>query len=252
MISAAHDQAGNVNALHVSQTRTGKILGISFLIAIAIVVVANYAISFRFVVPGDAMQTAKNIHANETMYRVNLVCNLLYLFTTIVMLSALYVLFKSHSVLLSMIIIFSKFVYAIMWTVTSLNSLNSLKLMNTNPTNHAFTEGQLYSLVSLNSAGSWDAYYIGLPFWGIAAMIFSYLFLKSGYIPKVLAVFGILASLWCIFCSCAYLIFPEFDKTIDLSLFDIPLVLFEIITGFLLLFKGINFSYANSKFIKQI
>jgi hypothetical protein len=39
-------------------------------------------------------------------------------------------------------------------------------------------------------AGSFDDYYAGLPFFGLAATVCAWLWLKSNYIPKGLSIFG--------------------------------------------------------------
>jgi ABC-type thiamin/hydroxymethylpyrimidine transport system permease subunit len=55
-----------------------------------------------------------------------------------------------------------------------------------------------------------------------------------------LAVFGIVSSVWCVFCGFTFLIFPDFGESIHLALFDVPLTIFEITLGFWLLFKGLS------------
>ena len=92
----------------------------------------------------------------------------------------------------------------------------------------------------LNLVSSWDAYYVGLPFGGLASAIISWLLFKTRYIPRALAVFGLIASVWCVFCAFAFLIFPEYGKVVHLGLFDVPLTLFEVILGFWLLIKGLK------------
>lgn len=68
-----------IYTLDESQRKAARVAGFTFLSAMAIVVLANYGISFRLSVPGSAVDTARNIMAHETLFRLNIACNLLYL-----------------------------------------------------------------------------------------------------------------------------------------------------------------------------
>jgi hypothetical protein len=87
-----------------------------------------------------------------------------------------------------------------------------------------------------------DPYYIGLPFWGLASTICSYLWFKSRYIPRALAAFGVISSTWCVICAFAFIVFPHLDATVNAYWFDMPMVIFEMALGLWLLFKGLNSS----------
>ena len=103
-----------------------------------------------------------------------------------------------------------------------------------------FKADQLQTLARLQLSSSYDAYYVGLPLWGLTSMVCSYLWLRSRYIPRLLATFGLISSGWCVFCAFAFIIFPHFSATVNASWFDVPLVLFEIVLGLWLLIKGLS------------
>jgi hypothetical protein len=98
----------------------------------------------------------------------------------------------------------------------------------------------LQALARAQIAASFDDYYVGLPFFGLAATACAWLWLKSGYIPRGLSIFGVISSAWCVFCAVVYLIFPEFNKIVNDYIFDSPMALFELILSFWLLFKGLQ------------
>ena len=229
-----------MNAIDKSHRTTAKVAGLTFLSAILIVVIANYGINFRLIIPGNAIETARNIMAHQILFRINIACNLLYIITIIVLLTALYVVLKPVNQHLALIAVFFRLVYAFMWGVAALNTLSSLQLLGNANYLSVFKTDQLQTLARLHITASWDAYYFGLPFWGLASAICSYLWYQSRSIPRALAAFGIISSAWCVFCAMAFMIYPNFDKAINLSYFDMPLVIFEIILGCLLLFKGLN------------
>src|SRR5664279_4608632 len=90
-----------------SQRKAARVAGFSFLFAIAIVVIANYGISFRLIIP----------------------CNLIYLVNLLFLLTALYVIFKPVNHHLALVATFCKLVVALMWGVTALNMLGALRLL---------------------------------------------------------------------------------------------------------------------------
>jgi hypothetical protein len=228
-----------INFTDQSQRKAARIAGFAFLSAIAIVVIANYGISFRLIIPGNAIATARNIIAHETLFRLNIACNLIYAVNIVVLFSALYVILKPVNQNLALIATFCRLVLALMWSITALNTFGALRLLGDATYLSVFNVEQLQTLARLHLASSYDAYYVGLPFWGLASVICSYLWLKSRYIPRFLAVFGLISSAWCVFCSFAFIVFPHFDARVNAGLFDIPMVIFEMVLGFWLLFKRI-------------
>ena len=226
-----------INFIDPLQRKAAKIAGFAFLSAMAIVVIANYGITFRLIIPGNALSTARNILAHETLFRINIACNLIYTVNIVVLFSALYVILKPVNQNLALIAAFCRLILAILWSITALNTLGALRLLGDATYLSAFKVEQLQTLARLHLASSYDAYYVGLPFWGLASVICSYLWLKSRYIPRFLAVFGLISSAWCVFCSFTFIVFPHFDATVNAGWFDLPMVIFEMVLGIWLLFK---------------
>ncbi|MBU1874237.1 DUF4386 domain-containing protein [bacterium] len=229
-----------ISVIDHSQRKAAKVAGFTFLFAIAIVVFSNYSVNFRFVIPNNAVETAKNLIAHETLFRLNVVCDLIYLLTLIVMSTSLYIILKPVNKNLALATIFIRLIYALMWGIMALNIFNALRLLGEASYLPVFDADQLQTLSRLHLSSSWDAYYVGLPFWGLASTVCSYLLFKSRYIPRALAAFGVISSAWCVFCAFIYLIFPNYGEIVHIGLFDVPLTIFEITLGFWLLFKGLR------------
>src|SRR5688572_23034875 len=104
-----------ISTIDESQRNAARVAGFTFLFAIAIVVIANYNISCRLSVPGNAVETARNIMANETLFRLGIACNLIYAASVVVLLSALYVTLKPVHRNLALVAAFCKLVVALMW-----------------------------------------------------------------------------------------------------------------------------------------
>lgn len=228
------------SVLEESQRKAAKIAGLAILTAILVVIVGNYGCNFRLIIPDNAVETARNILAHETLFRFNVALNLVYVLCLAGIASALYVLLRPVNHTLSLIAALSRVVLALMWCVLALNCLGALRILGNTTYLKVMDTAQLQALARLNLASGHDAYYVGLPFWAIASTICSCLFFVSRYIPKGLAVAGILSSAWCVFCAFSFVVFPSFGETVNASWFDMPMLLFEIVLGFWLLFKKIR------------
>lgn len=221
-------------------SQAARIAGFAFLFSKFVVVVANFGISFRLSIPDNAVDTARNIMANETLFRINIACNLVYAATIIVLLCTLYQIFKHINRTLALVGAMFWMIVALMWSVAAINMLGALRLLGNASYLSVFSTPQLQTLARLYLSTSYDTYYTGLPFWGLASTIGSYLLYRSRYIPRALAGFGLLASAWCVFCAVAFIAFPHFDAIVNVWWFDMPIFLFEVALGFWLLFKGLR------------
>ena len=75
-----------------SQRKAARVAGVAGLFATAVVVAGNFGINERLIVAGDAAQTARNVLEHEELFRLNVVCDLLYGAGVLVLLAALYVI----------------------------------------------------------------------------------------------------------------------------------------------------------------
>ena len=247
-----------MNKIDNSQRVAAKVAGVSGLLAVVIVVFGNYALLGPLIVPGNAAETARNIVAHQTQLRVALTCFLIYGVSVVVLLSALYVILKPVDRLLALIGALFRLVFALLWLLTTLNLLGALRLVGNAPYLQAFEADRLQVLARLQIAANFDDYYVGLPFFGLAATVCAYLWIRSGYIPKALAAFGLIASAWCVLCAFVFLIFPQFNKVVNDYWFDSPMAIFELVVSFWLLFKGIGTSshsevdYVNASSTKSV
>src|SRR5947208_2160974 len=228
------------NTIDHSQRTAAKVAGIAGVLAFALVVFGNYVLLGPLIVPRNAADTARNILAHETQFRVALTCFIAYGIGSVVLLSALYVILAPVNRGLALTGALFRLVFAILWLIAPLNSLAALRLLGDVPYLQVFQADHLQALARVQLAGSFDDYYVGLPFFGLAATVCAYLWLKSNYIPRGLSIFGVMASAWCVFCAFVYLIFPNFNKIVNDYIFDSPMALFEFILSFWLLFRGLR------------
>src|SRR5437660_4854304 len=223
-----------------SQRIAAKVAGIAGILGFILVVFGNYVLLDPLIVPRNAVETAHNILAHQTRFRLALACFITYGIGGIVLLTALYVIFAPVNRGLALAGALFRLVFVMLWLVAPLNSLAALRLLGDASYLKVFEPDRLQALARVQLAGSFDDYYVGLPFFGLAATVCAWLWLKSNYIPRGLSIFGVISFACGVFCAFIFLIFPHFNKVVNDYIFDTPMALFELIVSFWLLFKGIK------------
>jgi hypothetical protein len=223
-----------------SQRTAAKIAGWSYLLSFAVVVFANYVLLNPLIVPRNAANTARNILAHETQFRIALTLFLTYSVGAVVLAGALYIILRPINHHLALLGALFRLVFAMSWLLSAIHSLGALRLLGSAPYLQVFEPDRLQALARTTIASTFDDYYVGLPFFGLAATVCAWLWFKSNYIPRGLAIFGVIASAWCVFCAFVYLIFPDFNKIVNDYIFDSPMALFELVLSFWLLIKGLR------------
>jgi hypothetical protein len=227
------------DTVDASQRTAARVAGATDLLMIAIVMLSNFGIHARLIVPRDAARTARNILAHEALFRLGVVCFLAYGAGIIVLLTALYVVLRKVSRHLAVLAAFFRLVYAVVWIQMTVTLLIAVRVLKGADYLQVFGVDRLQALARAYLSGS-ESYYVGLVFLALASALCGYLWLKSGYIPAILAIGGLAASAWCVLCTLAFLIFPNFSDTVNLWWFDSPMALFEIATSVWLLTKGLT------------
>ena len=222
-----------------SQRTAAKVAGVAGLLAFVLVVFGNFVLLGPLLIPHNAVDTSRNILAHQTQFRSALTCFISYDIGAIVLATALYIILAPVNRGLALAGALFRVAFAMVWLIAPLNSLAALRLLGDTPYLKIFDPDHLQALARVQIAGSFDDYYVGLPFFGLAATVCAWLWLKSNYIPKGLSIFGVIGSAWCVFCAIVYLIFPDFNKIVNDWWFDFPMAVFELVLSFWLLFKGL-------------
>jgi hypothetical protein len=229
-----------ISTIDNSQRTAAKVAGWSGLLTFVIVILGNYVLLNPLVVPGDAAATAQNVVAHQMQFRITVVCFLTYSLGVVVLLSALYVVLEPVNRGLALVGALFRLIFALLWLLSPLNLLAMLRLLSSANYLQVIEPDRLQALARLHLGATFDDYYVGLPFFGLAATVCAYLWLKSNYIPKGFALFGVISSVWCVICAFVYLVFPGFAKPVNPYWFDSPMALFEMVLSFWLLFKGLK------------
>jgi hypothetical protein len=227
--------------MDTSQRKALKIAGFMFLFAF-IIPTLNWALVLsRFNVAGDALATARNIMANTFLFRLGVSVELLLSVGLVVLGLALYVMLKSINKQLALLALVLKLVEATIMAVTVLLPFIALGFAQADAASTAVTQEQLQMPLGLIFNAHTAITAVPMVFLGLDMMLFCYLLLKSKFIPRLLAAFGILSFALILVQSLLFILAPEYaTMPINQMLFWAPSGLFEIVIGLWLLIKGIN------------
>jgi hypothetical protein len=224
-----------------SNSKAVKVAGFMFLFAF-IVPTLNWAfVLSKFIVAEDVMATAKNIMANDLLFRVGITIELVMAVGLVVLATSLYIILKPVNKSLALLALSLKLVEAAIVVAIVLVSFIALQILNGQAYLTAFTAEQLQAPVGFLLNKHTAIYSIPMVFLGLDMMVFSYLLFKSEYIPRKLAGFGILSFALIFIHALMFILAPEYAAMpINQIIFYVPSGLFEIIIGIWLLSKGIT------------
>jgi hypothetical protein len=189
------------------------------------------------IVPGDAAATANNIMASEGLFRLGIASDSVVFLIEIVVTMLLYVLLKPVSKTLSLVAAFSRLAMTIIQGINLLNHFFVLLLLSGATYLTVFAPDQLHALVLLFLNAHESVVLIWGLFFGLHLVVLGYLVYKSGYLPKIIGVLLILASLCYLTQNFGNILLPNY-KEIFASVGYLSIV--EIALPLWLLIKGVN------------
>jgi len=225
-----------VSTIDESQRKAARVAGFAYLFTFVIVVLVNFGIHERLMVAGNAAETARNILAHERLFRIGVAGDLVYEAGLVVLLSALYVILKPVGRTLALL---ERLVYASMWVLMSLNLLYCAEAVErcrlpAGAWNRSIPDfGEAVSL-RFRRLLRWPAF-----LW-IGIHRLQLLVLQVGLYPERIGWLRCHRLRLAAACTLAFIISPAFAKVVNLWWFDSGLGIFELATGFWLVFKGLR------------
>jgi hypothetical protein len=201
--------------------------------------VAGVVILSRISGSGTFLHTAHNIAASETLYRIGLLCGLLGTLSTVLLAIGLYVTLKPVDENLAMTALLFRLAESVIGGVAIVFGFANLQIYLEAHHTSAFDAGQLGALADLVSRTSAVGINISVIFFSAGSTIFFYLFLRSDYIPRFLAFWGVLGSMICMVAFVGNLLLPQSSDAL-LGIGGLPIGIAEPVLGLWLLIRGIN------------
>ncbi len=224
-----------------SQCKAVRVAGFMFLFSLIVPLLNWIFVLSKFIVAENVMATAKNIMANELLFRIGITIELIMSVGLVVLALALYIILKPVNKNLALLALLLKLVEAAIVAAIVLVTFIALQILNGDAYVTAFTSEQLQVPVGFLLNKHTALYSSPMAFLGLDMMVFSYLLFKSEYIPRILAGFGILSFALIFIHALMFILAPEYATIpINQIIFYAPSGLFEIIIGMWLLFKGVK------------
>jgi hypothetical protein len=223
-----------------SQRHAARVFAITTLLLYVVITIAFSRFYGPFLVWGDEAATARNFIAHEPLVHIYIALAVVYGIGTIVVMAALCVIFRPIGRGLTLFAAFARLLYAVMWFIELIDLFDALRIMRSGGYLQVFEPERLLVLAGLQLASGWDAYYIGLTFYAIGSLLFSYLFFKSRYVPRVLAVFCILSALFEGICAFAYLVDRNFGAIVSVNWYEMPVFFSEVAIAIWILVRGLR------------
>jgi hypothetical protein len=227
-----------IRPIEPAQRTAAKVVGFLYLFTMATSIV-GFCLRGPLLVLADAVQTARNIAASERLYRISIVTDLITIVGVIILVWALYVVLKPINRNVALLAAFFRLAENSIVAVITLSAFAVLALVSGGDYLRAFDAKQLEALVyALGVRVHGAGFNIGFVFLGFGSTVFAYLWLKSRYIPKALAAWGIFSSLVLAIVTLAIMVFPSLGA-LGLT-YMMPLGIYEVGLGLWLLVKGIQ------------
>jgi Domain of unknown function (DUF4386) len=215
----------DINASRVTDISLRKaaiVAGLGLLIMAILAPIANFGVFEKLVVPGDATITATNIMASVGLFRIGIICFLMVAILDVVVAWALYILLVPANKNLSALAAWLRVIYAGIFIFAISKLYVALQVI---------TADGIQAMSFLKAFQSiWD---MALILFGFHLLVLGYLAFKSGYIPKWLGVFLVLASVGYIIDGFGKTLSPDYNLNIAQFTF-----VGEVLLIFWLLWRG--------------
>jgi len=221
-----------------SNRKTARIAGFLYLMLIVFGIFAEFFVRQSLIVPGDAAETAHNILASESLFRLGFMSDLIMSTCWLLLVLALYVLLKPVNKNFASLMVLFVLAGVAIQCINMLNQFATLLLLSGADYLKVFQADQLRALamffLNLHKYGYSSA---GI-FHGLWLFPLGYLVFKSGYFPRILGVlliigcFGFLVDTFTIF------LFPSYEATILQSILSTLPIIGEFSFCGWLLIKG--------------
>ena len=198
----------------------------------------DLVITSRIAGSGGVSAVAPRIAASERLYRVGLTSALIETISATLLGFALYATLKPIDALLAQLGLYFRLGESIIGCLNIAIGFMRLRMYTSLASSHAFTEQQSETLIAwIRHAGN-VTLNVGALFFSLGSLIFFYVFYKSPYIPRVLSMIGIFASVVVAFICFGGLLFPEYGTQLQYGW--APMAIAEVGTAVWLLIFGVK------------
>jgi Domain of unknown function (DUF4386) len=216
-----------------SVNKTARFAGLLYL---ALAVLSAFGLVYVpsiILVPGDAAATANNIVTSESLFRLGFVTNLLAFTVNIFVAVLLYKLLAPVNKMMAALMVILILVGIAIAMLNELNQFAALLLLDGAEYLTALTAEQLQALASLFFDIYEHGFVLAHIFFGLWLFPMGYLVIKSGFMPKIIGVFLLIAGVGYMVDFALFFLFPEITVTVSEYTFvgEVLLLLWLLVMG---------------------
>lgn len=232
------------SSMERTQVVYARLAGFVYLLLIVLFMGGAMVIS-HIVGEGDFNSKSAHILGSIHLFRGALLLQLLGSIFTVVLAYALYVVVKPIHTRMAQMALCWRLGEAFVGTAFTWTSYVELGIYTT-----GFNEAQAKPFLTMLHDLGLATFNITTLMFSFGSTLFFYLFLKSVYIPKALAAFGIFASVLVTLLSVTHLVFPEYTQALQMAW--LPIFAAEIFTGVWLLVRGVRVQRAQEPLVNML
>jgi len=227
-----------VAAQDIAPTRIVRFTGAMYLLQMAAGVFAQMHARGSLIVRDNAMQTAQNILDSELLFRIGIASDLVTYTAVLLATWGLYVLLRPVDRNLAMLAVLIRLMELAVHFNMTVNSLAVLRMLSGAEYLHPIEVAELHSLAQLALGVQGSGMNMGFVLLGLGSAVFAYLLYQSRYIPRLIAGWGVFASLLLAAYALSIIVFP---KAGSLQLIPmLPMGVYEVTLGLWLLLRGVK------------
>jgi len=222
-----------------TQQRLARLAGLLFLVAMATGLFAEFYVHFPSrLLSGSIAQTAQSVMRNGTLTNLGMANNIVTFLVDVVLIWCLYQVTRQANAQLAMLALIFRVIETALAAAAIAQSLVAMQVVvDAVAAGHFDTAtAQIGSQLHYTYAADFT---MAAVFLGCGSAVFNYLFYVSRYVPRLLAGWGILASILLVFGQLAIIVAPSLERLINPAGFA-PIVIDEIALGLWLLTRGVR------------
>jgi hypothetical protein len=229
----------STHTIDAGPRRAATVVGVAYLFAMAAAMFTEGYVRGTLIVAGDATVTARNIAEHTLLFRASLVLELLTFISDTALITALFVILEPVSRPLALFAAATRYVAVAVCVTMVTHGFDVLRVLGGGEYLGAFTPEQLAALARLASGIHGATYNVAFVLLGLGSTVFAVLWLRSGLVPRALAVLGIIASPMLAGGAVLSMLSPTTYARLNM-LHMAPMFFFEVGMGLYLLIHGLR------------
>ncbi len=217
----------------------GRLAGFIFFILAITGIFAHFFVRQKLFIPGDTAGTAQNIIDNQWLFRLGFVSDLIMSVSFFFYTFILYIIFKSVSKNISLLMLLCTVISVAMYCQNMLNQFSGLDLLVNTGLSEAFSADQLQKLSTFYYSMHSNGYLINQIFYGMYLFPLGYMIYTSRLVPRIIGVFLMLGCIGDLIDFVVYFLFPD-TTSVFLQNITIPADIGEISFCLWLMIMGVK------------